>query len=138
MITWALFRKGLRNMGCHWLISSRSLETPVRVSDQHVWPPYISIRIFLTMRFFICTPLFLSDTKLFHNETVVALAMDGAPDIVLDGSSRDKKYYCGAVSIRGNIEVFQLLLPVCTGRRQPAFSTCGRGRLWRWPPPLSL
>ena len=54
----ALFRKGLRNMGCHWLISSRSLETPVRVSDQHVWPPYISIRIFLTMRFFICTPLF--------------------------------------------------------------------------------
>ena len=58
MITWALFRKGLRNMGCHWLISSRSLETPVRVSDQHVWPPYISIRIFLTMRFFICTPLF--------------------------------------------------------------------------------
>ena len=29
----------------------------------------------------------LSDTKLFHNETVVALAMDGAPDIVLDGSS---------------------------------------------------
>lgn len=53
----------------------------------------------------------LSDTKLFHNETVVALAMDGAPDIVLDGSSRDKKYYCGAVSIRGNIEVFPVASP---------------------------
>jgi predicted NodU family carbamoyl transferase len=44
----------------------------------------------------------LMDSRVFREETVVALAIDGAPDFPLDRSSKDF-WYAGAVSQRGRI-----------------------------------
>ncbi|MDG5803826.1 carbamoyltransferase C-terminal domain-containing protein [Streptomyces ossamyceticus] len=44
----------------------------------------------------------LLDTELFKNETVIAMAMDSAPDAVLDTRSPEF-WYAGCVSVRGDI-----------------------------------
>jgi predicted NodU family carbamoyl transferase len=49
----------------------------------------------------------LMDTELFRNETIVAMAMDGAPDTVLDARGPEH-WYAGCVSRRGEL----LLAPV--------------------------
>lgn len=44
----------------------------------------------------------LMDTELFKNETIIAMAMDSAPDAVLDTQSPEY-WYAGCVSVRGKI-----------------------------------
>jgi predicted NodU family carbamoyl transferase len=54
----------------------------------------------------------LSDTDLFHNNTIITLAVDGGPDCVVDLEARNKKYYIGCVSEQGKIkEVFHISSP---------------------------
>ncbi|MCT9934166.1 hypothetical protein N5079_28585 [Planotetraspora sp. A-T 1434] len=52
----------------------------------------------------------LMDTKLFKNETIIAMAMDGAPDAVLDTHS-PTHWYAGAVSDRGRLTFLPIESP---------------------------
>ena len=53
----------------------------------------------------------LADSNIFHNHNIIALAIDGSPDIVIDKAARRKNHYVGAYSRKGEIEVFPVLSP---------------------------
>lgn len=53
----------------------------------------------------------LMDTEIFYNENIIALAVDGGPDTVIDTKVYDKYFYCGAVSRRGEISVNEACSP---------------------------
>ncbi len=53
----------------------------------------------------------LMDTEKFYNENIIAFAFDGGPDAVLDKAVFKKKSYCGAVSLKGKIEIFPVPSP---------------------------
>lgn len=52
----------------------------------------------------------LVNTDIFNNEDIIALALDGGPDSVVDKAIYKKQFYAGAVSKKGNVELF----PVCS------------------------
>lgn len=52
----------------------------------------------------------LINTDIFNNEDIIALALDGGPDSVVDKAIYKKQFYAGAVSKKGNVELF----PVCS------------------------
>mgnify|MGYP005782499947 FL=1 len=45
----------------------------------------------------------LSDTKKFSNETILAIAVDGVPDNLIDQDIENKKYYSACISQNGKI-----------------------------------
>ncbi|KOP81442.1 hypothetical protein AMS60_02440 [Bacillus sp. FJAT-21945] len=54
----------------------------------------------------------LFNTELFHNEDIIALAVDGGPDSLVDKKITQKKFYSGAFSTKGNIiDVFPINSP---------------------------
>lgn len=53
----------------------------------------------------------LLDTDLFYTEDIIGLAVDGAPDIVMDPNLHKKKYYSGCVSKKGEVETFPVYSP---------------------------
>lgn len=53
----------------------------------------------------------LSDTELFNTEKIVALAVDGAPDTVIDPDVRKKNFYVGGFSDCGNTDFFSVPSP---------------------------
>ena len=54
----------------------------------------------------------MSDTDIFNNETVLSLAVDGAPDNVIDLDIEKKMYYSGCISKDGKlIDVFPVYSP---------------------------
>lgn len=53
----------------------------------------------------------LLDTDLFKNESILALALDGGPDPVVDIDARQKHFYTGAYSNKGNVEYFHIPSP---------------------------
>ncbi|WP_405080202.1 carbamoyltransferase C-terminal domain-containing protein [Paenibacillus chitinolyticus] len=59
----------------------------------------------------------LTDSSKFYNETIIGLAVDGAPDAVLDKHARSKSYFSGCVSRKGQLEIFPVTSP---------------GLLWHW------
>jgi predicted NodU family carbamoyl transferase len=52
----------------------------------------------------------LSDVDLFRSETIVAMALDGGPDIALDATTK-QGYYAGAVSRAGVVELVAIESP---------------------------
>ena len=52
----------------------------------------------------------MTDTDLFRRETIVALAVDGGPDIALDAVTKDS-FYAGAVARRGEVSVVPVESP---------------------------
>ncbi len=52
----------------------------------------------------------MMNTKIFHNDNIIALALDGGPDTVIDKETYKKQFYAGALSIKGKVEMF----PVCS------------------------
>lgn len=52
----------------------------------------------------------LGDTDVFRHETIVALAVDGGPDIALDAATKDC-FYAGAVARRGEVSVVPVESP---------------------------
>lgn len=52
----------------------------------------------------------LMDSDIFHQENIIALALDGGPDTVVDKEINKKNYYAGAVSRKGDVEI----IPVCS------------------------
>ncbi|MBF0622912.1 MAG: carbamoyltransferase [Magnetococcales bacterium] len=53
----------------------------------------------------------LLDTDIFHREKIIALAVDGAPDNVIDTEVRQKNYYVGGYSNRGQLALFPISSP---------------------------
>lgn len=53
----------------------------------------------------------LADSDIFYNHNIIALAIDGSPDIVIDKSARRKNHYVGAYAKKGEIEIFPVLSP---------------------------
>ena len=53
----------------------------------------------------------LLDSDLFYRERIIALAVDAAPDKVIDTKAQDKPYFVGAFSDRGHLEVFPVPSP---------------------------
>ncbi len=72
---------------------------------------YHSINEHCNLSYHAISHLFSSimiNTNVFYNETIVALAVDGSPDGVIDSSYVKKPFYVGGISRKGNID----LLPV--------------------------
>jgi predicted NodU family carbamoyl transferase len=53
----------------------------------------------------------LMDTNVFYKENTISLAFDGGPDVVIDNNAYKKNAYCGAVSKKGEIEIFPIPSP---------------------------
>ena len=53
----------------------------------------------------------MMDTGKFYSEDIVALAVDGGPDNVIDKTAREKDFYVGAVSRKGQVELFSIPSP---------------------------
>jgi carbamoyltransferase len=54
----------------------------------------------------------LLDTELFYNSPILALAVDGGPDKVIDKDVENKKYYSGCYSNNGEIiDIFSICSP---------------------------
>lgn len=53
----------------------------------------------------------IMDSEIFHNENIIALAVDGGPDFTIDKKAYKKNGYCGAVSIKGKVEFFPIPSP---------------------------
>ena len=53
----------------------------------------------------------LVNTDIFNNEDIIALALDGGPDSVVDKNIYKKQFYAGAVSKKGNVELFSVCSP---------------------------
>jgi carbamoyltransferase len=53
----------------------------------------------------------LLDTDKFNNETILALAMDGGPDTVIDSPSNSCSFYVGALVRQGKISFFPVSSP---------------------------
>lgn len=53
----------------------------------------------------------LMNTEIFYSDNVIALAVDGAPDNVVDLKARDKDFYLGAFSRKGQISLFSVPSP---------------------------
>lgn len=51
------------------------------------------------------------DSNDFYNGNILALALDGGPDNVIDENARDKKFYWGAVVNSGKMEYFPVPSP---------------------------
>jgi len=57
------------------------------------------------------------DSEIFHNEKMIGLAVDEAPDITIDRHARNKHFYTGCFVDRGKIDIFPVSSP---------------GYLWNW------
>ncbi|MGN7612469.1 carbamoyltransferase C-terminal domain-containing protein [Magnetococcales bacterium HHB-1] len=53
----------------------------------------------------------LLDSQIFNNHPIIALAVDGGPDRVIDYDAGDKNYYVGGYSNHGKIELFSTPSP---------------------------
>jgi len=53
----------------------------------------------------------LFDSNIYHNESIIGLAVDGGPDTLSDVDAINKKFYCGCVSQKGKIDVFPVMSP---------------------------
>jgi hypothetical protein len=53
----------------------------------------------------------LSDSESFYNKKILALALDGGPDNVIDRNAREKQFYWGAFADRGVISYFAIPSP---------------------------
>lgn len=53
----------------------------------------------------------LMDTKIFYEQKILALALDGGPDAVLDPGCRSKAYYTGAWVDKGRMQTFTVASP---------------------------
>lgn len=53
----------------------------------------------------------LSDTEIFNTEKIIALAVDGAPDTVIDAGVGNKDFYVGCFSDRGVMKLFSVPSP---------------------------
>ncbi|MBE6049557.1 MAG: carbamoyltransferase [Clostridium sp.] len=53
----------------------------------------------------------MSDSNDFYNGKILALALDGGPDNVIDENAREKKFYWGAMVKHGEIEYFPVPSP---------------------------
>lgn len=53
----------------------------------------------------------LLDTRKIKNKPVIALSLDGGPDIVTQEDAYTKKYFCGCVYQNGKIEMFPISSP---------------------------
>jgi len=53
----------------------------------------------------------LIDTEMFYNNNIIALALDGGPDRVVDYNRNCKYKYAGIVSCKGKIKVFPVYSP---------------------------
>jgi len=51
------------------------------------------------------------DTDIFYSDNILALAVDGGPDRVVDTNALEKNYYSGCVSIKGKIDMFPVSSP---------------------------
>lgn len=47
----------------------------------------------------------LMDTDIFRKENILALAVDGGPDTVVDEEVASKSFYCSAISKQGEVEI---------------------------------
>lgn len=74
---------------------------------------YHSCEEFSTIAYHSIAHLFtglLFDTDIFYKENILALAVDGGPDSVVDKDIRKKAFYAGGLSSKGNVRVE----PVCS------------------------
>ena len=53
----------------------------------------------------------LVDSNVFFHENILAFALDGGPDNVVDIKSRNKEFYWGAFSHKGEVEYFNIPSP---------------------------
>ena len=51
------------------------------------------------------------DSEVFYNGKILALALDGEPDCISDPDMRNKRFYTGAFSDRGKVELFSINSP---------------------------
>ena len=51
------------------------------------------------------------ESDIFYNENILALSLDGEPDTIIDASARKKKYFAGAYSQKGKVELFPASSP---------------------------
>lgn len=51
------------------------------------------------------------NSDIFYNENIIALAFDGGPDNLIDEFAYSKFLYAGAISIKGEMEFFQIPSP---------------------------
>ena len=53
----------------------------------------------------------LSDTKLFYNDEMITLALDGGPDEFVESDAFEKYYYAGSYSNKGEVKIFPVASP---------------------------
>jgi len=97
----------MSNMVEVWGTPSLATVSDYTSSDQYLGLSYHSVaHLFSSL---------LVDSSAFYDETIVALAVDGAPDIVIDreitNPSSSKNWYAGCVVQRGKIEMFAVESP---------------------------
>lgn len=53
----------------------------------------------------------LMDTNLFYNSNIIAFALDGGSDTLIDRDAKTRKQFIGAVSQKGKVEYYQINSP---------------------------
>ncbi len=53
------------------------------------------------------------DSEVFKNGNIIALALDAGPDNIEDNNANMKKFYAGAYSQKGDINLFSIASPAC-------------------------
>lgn len=53
----------------------------------------------------------LLNSDKYYEETILALAMDGGPDLGIDSNSYAKNFYCGALIVKGKVKMFSISSP---------------------------
>ena len=87
------------------VIGTPGLDT---VSDYHSLSEYPEVSYHSVAHLFSSM---LSDTDIFYNENMIAIAVDGGPDTVVDEAVYSKDFYCSAISKQGKVEMFNACSP---------------------------
>ena len=78
------------------------------ISSYHSMDLYPQFAYHSMAHLFSC--LFM-DSEVFYHQDIIALAVDGAPDNVVDFHARDKDFYLGAFSRKGNVSLSSIPSP---------------------------
>ena len=75
---------------------------------------YHSVKDIVNITYHSVCHLFSSmvmDTDIFHNQNIIALSFDAGSDYLVDKNAYKKNEFCGAISIKGDVEFFPIPSP---------------------------
>ena len=105
MISQLLESEGLAFDDIEQIFGTPGLDT---CSDYHSGDEYPSISYHSISHMFSAL---LANTDVFYKEKIIAVAVDGGPDSVVDEDVYGRNYYCGAYVDKGEVHLFPISSP---------------------------